>query len=130
MGGTAPPPSGPNGTKPLHGTFCEEMRPFSRFRSNFPQLANLEHCFIMILCVCAQYIHACAQSLKAVCARTRAQLRGNTVPNQDARVLVMRIVTQISVTFFVNRRLLPMNRLNCPLLCQIINFYLCTVVTI
>ena len=57
------------------------MRPFSRFRSNFPQLANREHCFIMMLCVCAQYIHACAQSLKAVCAPTRAQLRGNTALN-------------------------------------------------
>ena len=26
----------------------------------------------------AQQIYACAQSLKSVCARTRAQLRGNT----------------------------------------------------
>ena len=29
-------------------------------------------------CVCAQQIYACAQSLKPVCARTRAQLRRNT----------------------------------------------------
>ena len=28
--------------------------------------------------VCAQQIYACAQSLNSVCARTRAQLRGNT----------------------------------------------------
>ena len=28
--------------------------------------------------VCAQQIYACAQSLKSVCARTRAQLIGNT----------------------------------------------------
>ena len=31
--------------------------------------------------VCAQQIYACLQSLKSVCARTRAQLRGNTDPD-------------------------------------------------
>ena len=33
------------------GTLCEEMRPFSRSKNNFLQLANREHCFIMV-CLC------------------------------------------------------------------------------
>ena len=39
------------GTFFVHGTFCEEMRPFSKSKSNFPPLTNQEHCFIMI-CLC------------------------------------------------------------------------------
>ena len=101
FGGHRAPP-GPNDTKPLHGTFCEKMLSFSRFKSNFPQLANREHCFIMILYVCAQYIHACAQSLKAVCARTRAQLRGNTAPHPSTAFLVSQL--SISFKFFLPKK--------------------------
>ena len=38
--------------------------------------------------VCAQQIYVCAQSLKAVCTCTRAQLRGTLVAPELARFLV------------------------------------------
>ena len=49
----------------------KEMHLFSKSNNKLSQPANREHCYIT-----SKYV--CAHPLKAVCARTRSQLGGNT----------------------------------------------------